>query len=561
MEYKEKKINIDLYKKFIHGGLHPVLSSLFSARNIKDINEVDYQLDKLLAPELLVSNLDAGEFLMHAINNKKNIIVVGDYDTDGATATACAVLGLRKFGAIVDFIVPNRFEFGYGLTPEIVKLAAQRCPDVIVTVDNGVASISGVEAANDLGIDVLITDHHLPGDQLPNARYIVNPNQKLCTFPSKNLCGVGVMFYVLLSVRAAFRKCNTYKNKEQPILSDLLDLVALGTIADLVNLDLNNRILIKFGLDIIKTGKCNFGIKALINLTKKQPSNIKTSDLSFMIAPKLNAAGRLDDMTLGIQCLIADDIYSATTLAKKLIHLNEQRKFIENEMKETAMSSLTDYKVGNQFSIVMFDKSWHQGVIGILASRLKEKYYRPIIIFAKGENGFLKGSGRSILSYHLRDALDTLTKRYPDLIKTFGGHAMAAGLTIREENFDEFCKVFEGLTKELLNPEDLNLIIEIDKPISSEHLNYKTAKIINNEVWGMGFPFPIFLDTFDVIQQKIIASKHSKCILRKKNNYEAIFFNYTRDLPDRITITYSIEANEFNNNQSLQLIIRNLIHD
>ena len=559
MEFRERDFDKDIYNDLVSKGFNPALSNIFSARNIKSSSDIEYQLDKLLSPDLLKSNIDVGKFLMQAITAKQKIVVVGDYDADGATATACCVLGLRKFGANIDFIVPNRFEFGYGLTPKIVRLASKKSPDIIITVDNGIASIDGVEEANKLGITVVVTDHHLPSKQLPNALYIVNPNQKYCTFPSKSLCGVGVIFYVLLSTRIAFRDTSFFENRLEPNLADLLDLVALGTVADLVPLDFNNRILVKFGLDKINSNSCNFGIRAILALNKNT-KNVKSTDLSFVIAPKLNAAGRLDDMTLGIQCLLSDNMESANNLAKKLNAFNEKRKFIEQGMKEKALLTLSEPNIKNCYSVTMFDPSWHQGVIGILAARIKEKYYRPTIIFAEGDAGLLKGSGRSISSYHLRDALDLISKRNPNLIYTFGGHAMAIGLTIKSENFKIFSEEFESVSRELIQKEDLNLIIEVDKEIPSNYFNYETAKVINTQIWGQGFPAPIFFGTFDVLDQKVIAEKHTKCILNNNNNnkYNAIFFNSIQTLPDRMSISYSVDANEFNNKKSLQIIIKNL---
>ena len=436
MQRKEKIIDSSIYNSLLSNGIDPTLSSLFASRDISSFDDVDYKLDKLLSPDLLKSVKNASKLLIDKIDTKQKIIIIGDYDADGATATACGYLGLKKFGADVDFIVPNRFKFGYGLTPEIVDLAYQKKPSLIVTVDNGIASISGVRKAKSYGIDVIITDHHLPADELPDADFIVNPNQPFCKFPSKNLCGVGVIFYVLLSLRIELRKLDRFISQPEPILSDLLDLVALGTIADLVRLDFNNRVLVNYGIKKIRSGNCNFGIEALARLSKKKLENIKTSDLSFSIAPKINAAGRLDDMAIGIKCLISMSKNEAEGYAKQLAVFNEQRKLVENKMKDDALSVLSNFVVEDSYTITMYDINWHQGVVGIVASRLKEKYYRPTIIFAKDGSGLLKGSGRSISSFHLKDALDLISKRKPDLILTFGGHAMAAGLTIKEENFN-----------------------------------------------------------------------------------------------------------------------------
>tara|TARA_B100000795_G_scaffold165700_1_gene124642 strand:+ start:294 stop:1985 length:1692 start_codon:yes stop_codon:yes gene_type:complete len=557
MQLKEKIIDSKLYNSLVSKGINPALSSLFASRSISSFDDIDYQLDKLISPDLLKSTKDASNLLINKIDAKSKIIIIGDYDADGATATACGYLGLKKFGANVEFIVPNRFEYGYGLTPEIVDLAYKKNPELIITVDNGIASIEGVNKANSYGIDVLITDHHLPAKDLPDAKFIVNPNQAACHFPSKNLCGVGVIFYVLLSLRKELRELDRFLTEPEPILSDLLDLVALGTIADLVKLDFNNRILVNYGMNRIRSGNCNFGIEALAYFSKKKLKNIKTSDLSFSIAPKINAAGRLDDMTIGIKCLIAKNKNEAEDYAKQLVFFNEQRKLVEHKMKDEALSLLSDCIVEGDCTITMYDNNWHQGVIGILASRLKEKYYRPTIIFAKDDSGFLKGSGRSIASFHLKDALDLISKKNPDLILTFGGHAMAAGLTIMPENFKLFSTEFEIIAKELISPDDLNLTIEFDKSIPKEYLNHKTIQIINSQIWGQGFSPPIFFGIFDVVKQEIVAEKHNKCIL--KNEYgvlDAIIFNFPNELADRIEATYTIELNEFNQKTSIQLIIK-----
>ena len=557
MHLQEKKIDSKIYDSLVSKGISPALSSLFASRDISSIDDIDYKLDKLLPPDLLKSVREASNLLIEKIDAKKKIIIIGDYDADGATATACGYLGLRKFGADVDFIVPNRFKFGYGLTPEIVDLAYKKKPSLIVTVDNGIASIVGVRKAKSYGIDVLITDHHLPAKHLPDANVIVNPNQAYCDFPSKNLCGVGVIFYILLSLRSELRKINRFTIQPEPILSDLLDLVALGTVADLVKLDFNNRILVNYGIKKIRSGNCNFGIEALARLSNKKLKDIKTSDLSFSIAPKINAAGRLDDIAIGIKCLISRDKNEAERYAKQLLILNEQRKLVENKMKDDALSILSDCIVEDNFTITMYDKKWHQGVVGIVASRLKEKYYRPTIIFAQDGNGNLKGSGRSIASFHLRDALDLVSKKNPELILTFGGHAMAAGLSIKIESFKIFCSEFEIIAKEILSPDELNLIIEFDKSIPKKYLNYETIRTINSQVWGQGFPVPVFFGIFDVVRQEIVAAKHNKCVLKNEDdNYDAIFFNFSGELADRIEVVYSIELNEFKQKSNIQFIIK-----
>jgi len=557
MKRNEKIIDAKIYNSLVNNGINPILSTLFASRSINSIDDVDYKLDKLLSPDLLKSAKEAANLLIKKIDRKDKIIIIGDYDADGATATACGYIGLKKFGADVEFIVPNRFKFGYGLTPEIVDLAYKEKPGLIITVDNGIASIEGVRKANSYGIDVIITDHHLPGEEIPNARFIVNPNQVSCQFPSKNLCGVGVIFYVLLSLRTQLRNRKEFLIDPEPILSDLLDLVALGTIADLVKLDFNNRLLVNYGMKRIRSGNCNFGITAISHLSKKKLIDMKTSDLSFSIAPKINAAGRLDDMAIGIKCLISKNKNEAEKYAKQLIVFNDQRKLVENKMKDEALSILSNYVIKDNYTIAIYEDKWHQGVIGIVASRLKEKYYRPTIIFAKDESGCLKGSGRSIPSFHLRDALDLVSKRNPDLILTFGGHAMAAGLTIKLDNLEIFRAEFETIAKEILSPDDLNLIVEFDKSIPIEHLNHETIREINSQIWGQGFPPPVFFGLFDVVKQEIVANKHNRSVLKNSHhNYDAIFFNFSGELADRIEATYSVELNEFNQRSSIQLIIK-----
>ncbi|MEQ1555778.1 MAG: single-stranded-DNA-specific exonuclease RecJ, partial [Gallionella sp.] len=412
-------------------GYSSAIARIFAARGITDSAQLEHSLANLLP----VSGLkNAGAMAVHladAIAAHKKLLIVADYDADGATACAVAVRGLRLFGAQVDFIVPNRFEYGYGLTPEIVRLAAQESPDIIITVDNGIASVDGVAEANRLGIQVLVTDHHLPGDALPNAACIVNPNQPGCSFASKNLAGVGVMFYVLLALRAELRSREKLSDEQGKKLINLLDLVALGTVADVVKLDQNNRILVQQGLLRMRAGKTCAGINALFSIAKKNPARVISTDLGFTIGPRLNAAGRLEDMRLGIDCLLSDDADAATVMATRLDELNRERRSIETNMQEVAMSNLENIQVHDNYSLALFDASWHQGVIGILASRLKDKFHRPVIAFAlSADSSEIKGSGRSISALHLRDALDLVSKRHPTLIKKFGGHAMAAGLTI-----------------------------------------------------------------------------------------------------------------------------------
>ena len=558
---KLRKKNIILEKQLIEFDIHKTLASILSARAIDSSNDIDYKLEKLIPYCELSFAESAANFILDMILAKKNILIIGDYDADGATASACAIKGLEKFGANVDFLVPNRFEDGYGLSVSIVEKALEKKPDLIITVDNGIASIEGVEKAKAHGVDVVITDHHLPGDALPNANFIINPNQKACNFPSKNLCGVGVIFYLLIAIKSQAKKRKLSNKNEEPRLSDLLDIVCLGTIADLVKLDFNNRLLVQFGMHIIRSGEGNFGIRAISQLSNRHFQNLKTSDLSFVIAPKLNAAGRLDDMSLGIKCLLAKTFDEALHHARRLLSLNTERRQIENEMKDSALSKDILGSLENKKAIALYDASWHQGIIGILASRIKEKFYRPTIIFAKDEEGRLKGSGRSISNFHLRDAIDLISKKNPNLIMSFGGHAMAAGLTILENDFSLFETEFESVASDLLNANDLSIEFEIDHSILDD-INIDGINLINSEIWGQGFPAPIFKDFFQVLDQKIIGGKHVKCTLKyKEKKFSAIYFNHEQSLADKIETIYEIDINRYSGKEEIQLILRQIINE
>lgn len=558
---KLRKKNIILEKQLIEFDIHKTLASILSARAIDSSNDIDYKLEKLIPYCELSFAESAANFILDMILAKKNILIIGDYDADGATATACAIKGLEKFGANVDYLVPNRFEDGYGLSVSIVEKALEKKPDLIITVDNGIASIEGVEKAKAHGVDVVITDHHLPGDALPNANFIINPNQKSCNFPSKNLCGVGVIFYLLIAIKSQAKKRKLFNKNEEPRLSDLLDIVCLGTIADLVKLDFNNRLLVQFGMHIIRSGEGNFGIRAISQLSNRRLQNLKTSDLSFVIAPKLNAAGRLDDMSLGIKCLLAKTFDEALHHARRLLSLNTERRQIENEMKDSALSKDILGSLENKKAIALYDASWHQGIIGILASRIKEKFYRPTIIFAKDEEGRLKGSGRSISNFHLRDAIDLVSKKNPNLIMSFGGHAMAAGLTILENDFSLFETEFESVASDLLNANDLSIEFEIDHSILDD-INIDGINLINSEIWGQGFPAPIFKDSFQVLDQKIIGGKHVKCTLKyKEKKFSAIYFNHEQSLADKIETIYEIDINRYSGKEEIQLILRQIINE
>lgn len=537
-------------------GLPPVLARIFAARGVHSASQLEYGLAGLLPPDGLKNAQDMARRLADAIAAGKRLLVVADYDSDGATACAVAVRALRDFGAAVDYIVPNRFEYGYGLTPEIVELAAQRRPDILITVDNGIASVAGVSAAQQLGIEVLITDHHLPGDELPQAACIVNPNQAGCPFPSKSLAGVGVIFYVMLALRAELRTRGAFAGKSEPNLARLLDLVALGTVADVVKLDDNNRILVHQGLKRIRAGQACAGIRALLRIARRDPSHATTYDLGFVAGPRLNAAGRLDDMALGIECLLCDDENAALAIAEQLDALNRERREIETGMQSSALAALGNVEFHDSYTLSLYDETWHPGVIGILASRLKDKFHRPVIAFAPSNDGELKGSGRSIRSLHLRDALDLVTKRHPHLVQRFGGHAAACGLTIAETHFEEFTRAFEAVAQSLLSPADLEHIAETDGALAPRETTLDLAHLLREQVWGQGFPQPSFDGEFAVENQRVVGEKHLRLRLGQQGSrFDAILFSHSDPLPPAIRAVYRLDVNEYNGNQSLQLII------
>ena len=548
----------------VQQGLHPVLAQLYAARGVLDKSEVESEFSGLIPPQRLLHAGRAATLLADAIERKQRLLIVADYDCDGATACAVGVRALRAFGADVAYLVPNRFEYGYGLTPEIVELAARqaRRPDLLITVDNGIASNEGVARANALGIATLITDHHLPGDTLPQANCIVNPNQPGCDFPSKAIAGVGVMFYVMLAFRAELRRRGRFGDQPEFNLAALLDLVALGTVADVVRLDHNNRILVAQGLKRIREGRMQAGIAALLRVAGREARRASCFDLGFAAGPRLNAAGRLADMALGIECLITDDTARALNIAQELDHLNRERREIEGTMQDQALAMLeglgtslgTD--AGEAYTLSLFDPSWHQGVVGILAARIKDRLHRPVIAFAAGNAGELKGSGRSIPGLHLRDALDLVAKRAPGLILRFGGHAAAAGLTIRSEGLAQFGELFESAVRGLVAGSDLARSIETDGPLESAYMNLDTIRMLEREVWGQGFPQPLFCDRFAVASQRVVGDKHLKLRLQKDGKlYEAIRFNSLAPAGAVIRAAYRLAVNEYNGVQSVQLIV------
>lgn len=549
-------VSADVENVLVKQGLSSLMARLYAARGIAGAKELDYGLKALLPYQSMKNIVPMAQALAEAIAAGKRLLVVADYDADGATACAVAIKGLSMLGARIDFIVPNRFEYGYGLTPEIVELAATHSPDIIVTVDNGIASVAGVEAARVRGIEVLITDHHLPGDVLPDA-LIVNPNQPGCEFPSKNLAGVGVMFYVLMALRAHMREQGVFANKPEPNLGELLDYVALGTVADVVKLDQNNRILVENGLRRIRAGKMCPGIAALFKVAGRMHYKANTFDLGFTVGPRLNAAGRLDDMSLGIACLLSATETQATHLAQELDRLNRERRSIEHGMQDEALAVLASFDPADRYTLTLYRDDWHQGVVGIVASRLKERFHRPAIVFAPGDEGEIKGSGRSIPGFHLRDALDLVFKRHPGMILKFGGHAMAAGLTIAEAGFEAFQQAFEAVAHELLSENELTRTIETDGSLNVRDLHLGFAEQLSAEVWGQGFPVPCFLDAFAVTSQRVVGDKHLKLRIAKEGQeFDAMLFNQIDWLPDNVQAVYQVVANEWQGRKEMQLYIQ-----
>ncbi len=553
----QRSYSVAIAQQLTQAGFAPLLARIYAARGIDKKEQLDTDIKRLLPHTLLKNAGVMAGLLADAIEQQKKILVVADYDADGATACAVAMRGLSALGAKVDFIVPNRFEYGYGLTPEIVRLAAQSKPDILLTVDNGISSVEGVDEAKRLGIQVLVTDHHLPGDTLPDALCIVNPNQPGCTFPSKNLAGVGVMFYVLVALRAEMRERKVFSEKAEPNLGNLLDLVALGTVADVVKLDDNNRILVQQGLQRIRAGRASKGIEALLQIARKSSQKTSSYELGFVVGPRLNAAGRLEDMSLGICCLLTDDVSEASEIAAKLDELNRERRSIEADMQDAALATLEQTNPADGYSLVLFDETWHQGVIGILASRLKDKFHRPVIAFARSTNGEIKGSGRSIAGLHLRDALDLVAKRHPHLLQKFGGHAMAAGLTLREDHFTEFERAFESIAQSLISPNDLEKTIETDGELEPADFTLDTAHVLEQQVWGQGFSEPLLQGDFRVQAQRIVGEKHLKLTIASESTIlDAMHFFSTDPMPKEIRAVYSLGVNEFNGRVSLQLIVR-----
>jgi len=541
----------------ISAGVSPLLARIYAARGVTSPQQLAADLGALV-PAARLHNIERmAEILADAIAARERLLIVADYDSDGATACAVGLRALREFGAVVDYLVPDRFKFGYGLTPEIVALAKQaKDPHILITVDNGIASVDGVAAANALGMRVLVTDHHLPGDALPDALCIINPNQPGCDFPSKHLAGVGVMFYLMLALRAELKKRGAFEGRNMPNLAALLDLVALGTVADVVRLDDNNRILVEQGLARIRSGKTWPGVAALLAVAGRDAARASTYDLGFVLGPRLNAAGRLADMAIGIECLTTNDAGTAGRLARELDRINRERRAIEADMHDDALARLDDVAPQEGYSLCMFDPAWHQGVIGILAARLKERLHRPVIAFARGNEGELKGSGRSIRALHLRDALDLVAKREPGLIVRFGGHAAAAGLTLPEAGYERFRNAFEAAAQTLLTPADLERVIETDGALAPAELTLDAARQIESAIWGQGFPQPTFDGEFEVAAQRVVGTRHLKLkLVARGGEYEAMHFSHTAALPPRVHAVYRLAVNEYNGSERLQLTL------
>ncbi|EAM8011191.1 TPA: single-stranded-DNA-specific exonuclease RecJ [Salmonella enterica subsp. enterica serovar Mississippi] len=550
--------------------LPPLLRRLYASRGVRSARELERSVKGMLPWQQLSGIDNAVEILYNAFREGTRIIVVGDFDADGATSTALSVLGMRALGCDnISYLVPNRFEDGYGLSPEVVDQAKARGAQLIVTVDNGISSHAGVAHAKTLGIPVIVTDHHLPGDTLPDAEAIINPNLRDCEFPSKSLAGVGVAFYLMLALRTFLRDKGWFdeRNIVPPNLAELLDLVALGTVADVVPLDANNRILTWQGLSRIRAGKCRPGIKALLEISNRDPQQLAASDLGFALGPRLNAAGRLDDMSVGVALLLCDNLGEARVLASELDALNQTRKEIEQGMQAEALILCEKLERSSETlpgGLAMYHPEWHQGVVGILASRIKERFHRPVIAFAPAGDGTLKGSGRSIQGLHMRDALERLDTLYPDLMIKFGGHAMAAGLSLEEHKFEQFQQRFGELVTEWLDPALLQGEVISDGPLSAAEMSMEVAQLLRDAgPWGQIFPEPLFDGRFRLLQQRLVGERHLKVMVEPVGGgplLDGIAFNIdTTCWPDNgvreVELAYKLDINEFRGNRSLQIII------
>ncbi len=545
-------------------GVHPLLARLYAARGVSARDELDDGLARLLPPADLLGVQAAAVLLADAIAANRRLCIVADYDCDGATACAVALRGLRLLGAReVGYIVPDRVVDGYGLTPPIARRVKDSGADVLVTVDNGIASVDGVATARALGLQVLVTDHHLPGPQLPEADVIVNPNQPGCGFASKSLAGVGVMFYVLLALRAELRARGVFTPENQPRIDSLLPLVALGTVADVVRLDANNRRLVAQGLRRIRAGHLPAGLAALFKAAGRDPAMATSFDFAFALGPRINAAGRLADMTLGIECLLTDDAGRADELARTLDGINRERREIESGMREQAMEiaeSLFDEDDAPPPAICVFDPDFHEGVVGIVASRIKDKLHRPTFVFAasqaEGKEHELKGSGRSIPGFHLRDALDLVAKRHPGVLLRFGGHAMAAGCTIDADQLDVFEQALSQVAQERLDAATLTRRLETDGPLAAEYRRIDLVDTLHKEVWGQGFAAPVFSEVVEVVSQRLVGEKHLALKLKHQGQpVDGIWFGHTDPLPPRVLLAFRLDADEWQGVRRLRFLV------
>lgn len=556
-------------------GLHPLLARLYLARGVTDLDELVRDLSALRPPTGFKGLAEAATLVARAVEAGERILIVGDFDADGATSCALAVLALRAMGAAhVDFLVPNRFEYGYGLTPEIVAVAVQSRPDLIITVDNGISSIEGVDAANAAGIRVLITDHHLPGATLPAAAGIVNPNQAACGFPSKHLAGVGVIFYVMNAVRGELRKRGWFERcgLAEPRMADYLDLVALGTVADVVPLDHNNRVLVAQGLRRIRADRCRPGIRALLEVARRDPRRLVASDLGFAVGPRLNAAGRLDDMSLGIQCLLTNEAELARDMARQLDQLNQDRRAIEAGMERQALAALDALQLdidSMPWGLCLYQSDWHQGVIGILASRIKDRFHRPTIVFADSEEaGVIKGSARSVPGLHIRDALESVAAQHSGLLTRFGGHAMAAGMTLQREHVARFQSAFDAVVRAQLDASHLSAVVWSDGELTIDEMTVEiTETLREGGPWGQHFPEPVFDGEFTLVQQRLVGGCHLKLVLAdpkdRRKIIDAIAFNidvkcWPNAQVQSVRVAYRLDINVWQGRESLQLMVEHI---
>ena len=555
-----RPINPQLQSALQAAGANPLIAQLYAARNVADSSELNDSLKQLIPYTQLTNCTAAASRLADAIQAKQKILIIADYDADGATACSVAMKGLASMGAVVDFFVPNRFEHGYGLTPELADIAHAKGADLIVTVDNGISSAEGVARAKALGLDVIVTDHHIAGSVVPDC-IIVNPNQRGCAFPSKSMAGVGVIFYVLIALRAELRARDYFSGCRaiaEPKLDELLDLVALGTVADVVPLDHNNRILVSQGLKRIRAGKMSHGIRALFQTARCSAQKAQPFDFGYKIAPRINAAGRLDDMSIGIACLLSGSLNEAESMASELNELNQTRQEIEQEMLTDILADCPSALPSEQTTLCVYRDSFHQGVVGIVASRLKEKFYRPVFVFAPDDDGNYRGSGRSIAGVHLRDVLDAISKHAPEIIIKFGGHAMAAGLTLRSGSLKTFGDLFEDIVRSQVNEDTLSQTFLTDGSLKASDITLANAQLINAQIWGQGFPPPSFADTFQVVRQQSMGAdkKHTKAWLAKEGQeFEAMFWRCEDTLPRDIRVVYRPTVNEWRGNTELQLYV------